>query len=94
MANSLLNLNGMELFLQEPNWISDISVDYAQPRLLDDYIYGIHANLSGYYRFQVSDLIELTPTNVMRVQLPASTFFTLSPGHDTTPLPHDGMALL
>jgi hypothetical protein len=66
---------------------------YAPARLTSDYIWGIHYNLQGYYKFRMSDLIDLTPTNVTRVQLPASAYHLLSPPHDTDPQPTTGMVM-
>jgi hypothetical protein len=66
---------------------------FIQPRLLSDYIWAIHSNRLGYYKFRMSDLVTISTTNVTRVQLPASTYFTLNPPHDVHPDPNNGMCM-
>jgi hypothetical protein len=66
---------------------------FIKPRLTSDFVWAIHYNKLGYYKFRISDLVELAPTNVQRVQLPASAYTTLNPSHDSHPPPNDGMCM-
>jgi hypothetical protein len=69
------------------------AIFYIPARVTSEYIWGIHSNGLGYYKFRMSDLVTISTSNVMRVQLPASTYHLLSPPHDANPAPNTGMVM-
>jgi hypothetical protein len=67
---------------------------FVPARLTSDYIWAIHANRQGYYKFRMSDLIDLPPAGAyQRAQVPASAYSLLNPPHGSYPAPVIGTGM-